>query len=224
MPIFNNLTVNEISSGGPEAYIPLEINNGVLSRPTSDFTYKVPDSVVEIAGGTMSIMNGLAGAFGNDGSSACGVQHLAGFNLNNVKIVRQYGMANCCRGCSRLVSVVVDNLEEVYTHGLDQAFAYTSVTSVTFTKLSKIDGSRALGRAFFGSSPNIPIKLYFPAITTTSFTDVDPFYRMVYQKTGVELHFPSNVQSVIEGLSGYSATAPFGASSGTVLFDLPATS
>jgi hypothetical protein len=40
----------------------------------------------------------------------------------------------------------------------------------------------------------------------------------------ITLHFPSNVQSVIEGLDGYSATAPFGAVSGTVLFDLPATS
>lgn len=39
----------------------------------------------------------------------------------------------------------------------------------------------------------------------------------------ITVHFPSNVQSIVEGLNGYSATAPFGALSGSVLFDLPAT-
>jgi hypothetical protein len=41
--------------------------------------------------------------------------------------------------------------------------------------------------------------------------------------TNITLHFPSNTQAKVETLSGYSTTAPFGATSGTVLFDLPAT-
>jgi hypothetical protein len=39
----------------------------------------------------------------------------------------------------------------------------------------------------------------------------------------ITLHFPSNTQAAVETLVGYSTTAPFGATAGTVLFDLPAT-
>ena len=34
-------------------------------------------------------------------------------------------------------------------------------------------------------------------------------------------YFPANTQDVVTNLTGYSATTPFGATSGTVLFDLP---
>ena len=69
--------------------------------------------------------------------------------------------------------------------------------------------------------------VYFPALTTTSFgSRVNQFFSMM-SSTGTNvthtLHFPSNLESTIQGLQGYPT---FGGTSGYVVcaFDLPATS
>jgi hypothetical protein len=66
--------------------------------------------------------------------------------------------------------------------------------------------------------------LSFPSITPNSFgSRTNQFGGLCFGISGIAIHFPSNTQAKIETLQGYSATAPFGANSGTVLFDLPAT-
>ena len=104
-----------------------------------------------------------------------------------------------------------------------QMFASCSgITSVNLNSLTTISGMNACA-SMFANCSNLS-SISFPAIKTTSFgSQRNQFTNMCSGITGITLHFPSNVQSVIEGLTGYSTTAPFGATSGTVLFDLPAT-
>lgn len=98
----------------------------------------------------------------------------------------------------------------------------TSLTSYVFESLKKLYGSDALKRAF-ANCTNLT-SLSFPALNNTSFNSrTDQFTNMCQNIPNITLHFPSNIQSTIAGLSGYSTTAPFGAISGTILFDLPAT-
>lgn len=99
----------------------------------------------------------------------------------------------------------------------------TGITSANLSSLTTVNAATACASMFYGCTALT--SLSFPSITTTSFgTRINVFTDMCYGIPNITLHFPSNVQSVIEGLTGYSATAPFGAVSGSVLFDLPATS
>ena len=154
-------------------------------------------------------------------------------------------------GCSALITANISSLVTVTAqYGAAHMFEYTGLTSLSLPALTTISG--AYGCAYMCSncfdliSASLPLlsditgvracyfmfagcsaltSLSFPAITTTSFgTRTNQFDSMCSAIPNITLHFPSNVQSVIEGLDGYSATAPFGAVSGTVLFDLPATS
>lgn len=96
------------------------------------------------------------------------------------------------------------------------------ITNVNLSSLSVITGISCCANMF--QNCYSLTSLSFPALTSTSFgSQTNQFVNLVKNITGITLHFPSNVQSVIEGLTGYSTTAPFGAVSGTVLFDLPAT-
>ena len=114
-------------------------------------------------------------------------------NINN----SQYQCSRMCENCVNLENVYLDSLELV-------------------------DGFSACNRMFSGCSKLR--NLYFPAIKTNSFGSLrSQFSGMCSGDIDITLHFPSNVQSVVETLSGYSLTAPFGATSGTILFDLPAT-
>jgi hypothetical protein len=86
-------------------------------------------------------------------------------------------------------------------------------------------GSSGLYNTFSGCTGLTDV--YFNALKTTSFSSsTNPFSGML-SNTGKtkthKLHFPSNLQSTIAGLSGYPT---FGGSSGyvTLAFDLPATS
>jgi hypothetical protein len=101
----------------------------------------------------------------------------------------------------------------------------TSLTSISFPKLTTISGSSALGNTFRNCTSITSIS--FPKLTTTSFgSRVNQFGAMM-NNTGTgtthTIHFPSNLQSTISGLSGYPL---FGGTSGyvTLSFDLPATS
>lgn len=136
---------------------------------------------------------------------------------------------NGCQGmfssCTGLTTLSLPNLREVSGgYCLDSMCSgCSSLTTVDLSSLTIITGKQACG-SMFGQCRNLT-SLSFPAITTSSFgsSNKDQFNRMCQSIPNITLHFPSNVQSVIEGLTGYSATAPFGAVAGTVLFDLPAT-
>mgnify|MGYP003287134152 CR=1 FL=1 len=124
--------------------------------------------------------------------------------------------------CSALISIDLSSLVEIYEYACQSMFDYCDLlASVNLSSLSVI-GSGACNYMFSGCTSLT--SLSFPALTTTSFGSyTDQFMGMCEGISGITLHFPSNLQSVIEGLDGYSETEPFGAISGTVLFDLPET-
>lgn len=137
--------------------------------------------------------------------------------------------ANACyemfRGCTGITSADLSSLTTISgSYACQYMFrGCTGITSANLSSLTTISASGACASMFYGCT-NLT-SLSFPAITTTSFgTRTNQFNGMCSGIPNITLHFPSNVQSVVEGLSGYSATAPFGAVSGSVLFDLPATS
>jgi hypothetical protein len=102
------------------------------------------------------------------------------------------------------------------------------LTSASFPLLDSITGSGIFSSAF-NTRYNLA-SLSFPALKTTSFgSNVNQFNKMFNSNTGstatggCTVHFPSNLQSTVSGLTGYPT---FGGSSShiTISFDLPATS
>ena len=100
-----------------------------------------------------------------------------------------------------------------------------------FEKLSAVASSYIFSNAF--GSCKLITDIYFKALTTTSFgTSTNQFNGMfnggsssgtAATSGNVNVHFPSNLETTISGLTGYPL---FGAARGrvTLLFDLPATS
>ena len=165
--------------------------------------------------------------------SACenmfyGCTGLTSINLSSLKAVSGTGLGRGCRymfsGCASLTSVDLSSLTTVSsTNSCSSMFSgCASLTSVDLSSLTTVSGSSACDSMFFGCT-NLT-SLSFPSITPNSFsTRVNQFLGMCQNISNITLHFPSNTQAKIETLTGYSATAPFGAVAGTVLFDLPAT-
>lgn len=128
-------------------------------------------------------------------------------------------------GCTNLISIDFSSLVSVSEWALCSAFANcTSLTNVLFPALTNLS-SDSLNGTFSGCTNLISIS--FPALTTNSFSiNKTDFYSML-NNTGTNtihtLHFPSNMESTISGLTGYPL---FGGTSGYVVlaFDLPATS
>jgi hypothetical protein len=101
----------------------------------------------------------------------------------------------------------------------------SSLETVYFTSLSSVTSSYAFMGTFASCSKLSDV--YFNALTTTSFgSNTNPFMNIL-QYTGTTtthtLHFPSNLESTIQGLTGYPL---FGGTNGYVVlsFDLPQTS
>ncbi len=135
-----------------------------------------------------------------------------------------YSCASMFEKCSSIQSIDLSSLKTLYANTTCQLMfaSCTSLTNVSLPSLSVIGGALQC-EGMFSQCTNLS-KLSFPAITTSSFiSGRDHFRNMCSGASNVTLHFPSNVRSVIEGLTGYSETAPFGATAGQVLFDLPAT-
>ena len=135
----------------------------------------------------------------------CQCEHLERLNLHNLTDIGENGFGTptygdleaICSSCPELVEVDFTNLSGIYCpYALRFAFS-------NCTKLQTLS---------------------FPSVKTTSFgSKTNQFTDMCRGISGITIHFPSNVRSTIEGLNGYSTTAPFGATSGTVLFDLDPT-
>lgn len=128
-------------------------------------------------------------------------------------------------GCS-LSSVSFPKLATVSgTQGMGQMFENSGLQTVTFPALTTISGNNAMNRLF----GYLAIKnVYFPALKTNSFPNYTTQFSGMFSGSGsasntINVHFPSNMQSTIAGLTGYPN---FGGSSSYInlLFDLPATS
>lgn len=150
---------------------------------------------------------------------------LTTFTCDSVYVINgQNSLELLCSSCSSLVSFDLSCLVVAYGYQCCKEICRdtNALQNVNLPSLKSLASYQTFYRAFYGSGIT---SLSFPSITTTSFgtTQTNQFAQMCRNINGITLHFPSNVQSVIEGLEGYSATAPFGATSGTVLFDLPKT-
>lgn len=119
---------------------------------------------------------------------------------------------------------VLKNILEGYC--MSYAFSGTNLSKVYFTSLDNIDGNRVFYGIFHGVQKLANI--YFNSLKTTSFGSyVSQFDGMFNSSTAqtsgaFTMHFPSNLESTIQGLTGYPN---FGATAGrlTLAFDLPAT-
>lgn len=95
-----------------------------------------------------------------------------------------------------------------------------SLTSVDFPDLEVLSGNICLGEAF-GDCYNLQ-SVSFGGLKSTSFGSyTNQFNNMLMGCTGVTVHFPSNLQSVIGNWP--STLINFSGDNCTVLFDLPAT-
>lgn len=99
------------------------------------------------------------------------------------------------------------------------------IITVDFKKLSSLISSNSPFSGAFDDCRYLK-DIYFRALTTNSFDDNYAFSGMFGRYSGhvfgVKVHFPSNLQTTVENLSGYPT---FGGRSENVqiLFDLPAT-
>lgn len=130
--------------------------------------------------------------------------------------------------CKSLTSVSFPELTTISgSNALNRIFnVCTGLVTARFPKLTTVTGSAALTYAFRTCQSLTDV--YFNALTTTSFGSsyVNQFNNLMVS-TGTKvthtLHFPSNMETTIQGLTGYPL---FGGTSGYVVlsFDLTATS
>ncbi len=96
------------------------------------------------------------------------------------------------------------------------------ITTINMASLVSIgnSGLRSTFRNMLGLAD-----LYFPSLYQDSLGGNSAFYNMLAGVDNCTLHFPNNLSEtgLIESLQTYNETAPFGATAGSVVYDLPAT-
>ena len=181
-----------------------------------------------------------------------GCSGLTSVDLSSLTTVGQSGLSNTFNGCFRIAGALdLSSLTSIGTRGLEMAFlgcsALTSadlsslmsignngasyflsgcsgITSVDLSSLTTIDSS-GLKYGFTGCKALENV--YFNSLTTASFGSYTDQFANMMNNTGTTkqhtLHFPSNLQTTISGLTGYPL---FNGTSGyvTLAFDLPETS
>ena len=160
--------------------------------------------------------------------TAFGRTPIEDIDFHSLKTVGDYGMY-CTFFGARDESfpkndIVFDSLEYVGECGMQQTFDGCSFDkNVSFPKLKTIKANGL--NSCFGNC--YPSNIYFNALTTSSFVggnnQLAGLVSSYQEEYVVTIHFPSNLQSTISGLTGYPL---FGGTSGyvTLAFDLPATS
>ena len=227
-------------SGG--SGIPREVKNGVYQLPTEDFTFSLPNNATDVgAYGLYYAFNGCPALTSVDLSSLTTVSgslglynafqyctSLTSVDLSSLTTVSgDNGLYNAFQNCPALTSVDLSSLTTVSgDHGLAYTFYYCSgLTSVDFPSLTTVSANQGLAYAFKNCTRLTNV--YFRSLKTSSFGSYKNQFDRMMTSTGTSkthtIHFPSNLQSTISGLSGYPL---FGGTSGYVVlsFDLPATS
>ena len=123
-------------------------------------------------------------------------------------------------GCTGLISVDLSSLTTISSsQSMSNAFfGCTGLTSIDLSNLTTISGSQSMYYTFYNCSS---LKaLSFPRLKDFGTQYINQFQSMLQNCTGITLHFRYDMESKIKSLTGYSDTKPFGATSGTVLFDL----
>lgn len=138
----------EGSGGGPNAYIPLEVSNGVLQRPSQSFSWSVPNGVTEIA--QQALFYGFR--------QALGLTSVSG--LDKITTINQYGLYGCFQGCSNLQGeIIFSDLENLSSFGLYSCFSVTKITKLSFPKLKRVpsDGLEQLAQNSQLASIELPV-------------------------------------------------------------------
>ena len=133
---------------------------------------------------------------------------------------------NCCSNMfdsSLIVSLTMNKLVGIYSSNAMNSICTScySLTAFNVPSLRDILTTNGGLQSGFNYSRGV-ISLSFPALKNLG-SGTEQFRDMCRLNPGITIHFPSNMQTPVEALQGYSTTAPFGATAGTVLFDLPAT-
>ena len=147
-------------------------------------------------------------------------------NLSSLTSVLDNGLYRAFSSCSGLTGMLdLSSLTTIAFNGFYYAFREcTGLTSVDLSSLTSV-GSSGFNYAFRGCTGLTDI--YFNSLTTASFGSYTNQFNNMLSSTGTsvthKLHFPSNLESTIQGMTGYPT---FGGTSGYVVlsFDLPATS
>lgn len=230
MTIINSV----ITSGGsaPAYYIEKSVDaNGVLISAGS--------SIINLTGVTNIGFGQLYAAYYQNSL-------LTTVNIPNVKkLSNNMSMSETFGYCSNLASANFNSLEIISGNSaLTECFGFSGLTDYDLSKLTTTSGnyvfqfcfnSSKLTNAYLQSLKSISgtypfqqayqyistlTNVYFPALKTVS--NNNTFNKMLQGCTGVKVHFPSNMQSVIG--SWNDVRNGFGGGSGCeALFDLPAT-
>lgn len=177
-------------------------------------------------------ISSLQSVSGSSGMSNCfrGCSSLTSLSFDSLKILSGNNAANyLVQDCTSLTSILFPELTTLSGSNCLYYGFYrcSSLVSISFPKLEVLSGGSALYYSCQGCSSLSSIS--FPSLKTTSFgSDKNQFGGMFNSSSGstsgaITMHFPSNLQSTISGLTGYPN---FGSTAGrlTLAFDLPATS
>lgn len=143
---------------------------------------------------------------------------LSKIDFPKLKNVRgQYCFSNAFFRCTNLVKAEFPILETISgVQSMGAVFINcSSLSSVNFNSLTNVTGSYAFSTAF--SNCTSLKELRFPSLSSIGTSYTNQFSNMLSGVTGCTVHFPSSIQSTIQGMSGYPN---FGGTNTTVLFDL----
>ena len=166
------------------------------------------------------------------GNGACNSMFLNNYGITSVDIssLTTISGQNACaamfQNCSGITSVDISSLTTISGNSACCSMfrLCSALTSITLSSLTTISGNSACQNMFTGCV-NLQ-SVSYPALTTNAFGSFVTQFQNMMTNTGSTtthtLHFPSNLQTVISGLTGYPT---FGGTSGYVVcaFDLPAT-
>ena len=235
--------ISNIPSGGGTGITREVSQQGVYQTPTESFTFSLPSDATDIstyalyyafyqstglASASFPALTTISGESSMYGAFR-GCTSLASVSFPNLTTISgSVAMQAAFHSCTSLASVSFPNLTTISggSSMVNAFYGCTSLASVSFPNLTTISGKSAFANSYAGAfekCTNIE-SISFPSLTTSSFgTYKDQFSGMLLSTGTHTLHFPSNLQSTISGLTGYPN---FGGTSGyvTLAYDLPATS
>lgn len=176
----------------------------------------------ECAGITSINLSSLKSIIGSNSADymfyACsGLTNVSIPKLERIQPTTSYGAQGMFRNCFHLISIDLPKLVLIGANSVNRCFQDCSVLTNINIPSVKTLRSDSFYNCFSGCSSLTTLS--FPALSSVDTRS----FRNAFNSSvsNITLHFPSNMQATIELLNGYSTTTPFGAASGTVLFDLP---
>lgn len=215
--------------------VPRDVDStGKYVVPVNNFVYALHDSIKDIGDRAMYYaLIDSEGVVGIDfphvaqitGNQACAYAFCGCKNITDISMpelsVISGGQALYCAflSCDGLTEVEFPRL--TYVTGGSACYGMFSscknLTTVKFPVLATITGGLTFYKAF--SKCQSLTSLSFPALTSAGLSGfTDQFHDMLQGTTGVVVHFPSDLQSVIGSWS--DVQAGFGGTNTTILFDL----